>query len=373
MNKFIPHINEVSSECKKSLTLNIFSGKMEKMMLMKNERCLIKKILNICSIIITLIFGLTFTMGSYYEENMYTLLESITIELGDKIPEDITNYMGIINNHSKLKLETNAKVDEYGHTTMIGTFSYYLIYDNDIYKYSTLANTKATIKVVDTTKPIIRINEEKIFEYGKELTASDIATCYDLSGCILSIDSNIDTSLIGYQDVTIMAIDGGGNKNYIKTTIEIKEKPKPVYVYNHYASYNIEENNARNNSLTTEEKENLRYEVINYAKNFVGNPYVYGGTSLTNGTDCSGFTLSIYANFGYTLPRVSTSQGYVGIEVSESDLLPGDLVVYYYNNGGGHTGIYLGDGLMIHAGTSQTGITISKMFDGYRIYRRVIY
>lgn len=361
----------MSSECKKSLTLNIFSVKMEKMMLMKNERCLIKKIVGICSILTSLVFGLTFTMGSYYEGNIYTLLESITIELGDKLPEDITNYMGIINNFSNLQIETNAKVDNEGHTTMIGNFSYYLVYNDTNYKYSKLANTKASIKVVDTTKPIIQINENNSFEYNQEISAYDIATCYDLSGCKLSIEQDIDSTVSGSKEVTIIAVDGGGNKSYETTVIEIKEKPRPVY--NYYVSYNIEVNNQKNLSLTASEKEALRYDIVNFAKNFVGNPYVYGGTSLTNGTDCSGFTLSVYANFGYTLPRVATSQGYVGIPVSEAELLPGDLVVYYYENGGGHTGIYIGDGLMIHAGTAQTGITISAMFEGYRVYRRVIH
>ena len=128
-------------------------------------------------------------------------------------------------------------------------------------------------------------------------------------------------------------------------------------------------NNALNNTLTQEEKNNLRYQIVEYAKMFIGNPYVYGGTSLTNGTDCSGFTMGIYGAFGYRLPRVAVSQGYMGIPISESELLPGDLVVYYY----GHVGIYAGGGMMVHAGTPETGIVYAPVFAGNKSYRRIIY
>ena len=130
-----------------------------------------------------------------------------------------------------------------------------------------------------------------------------------------------------------------------------------------------EANNQKNSLLTEEEKNNLRYSVAEFAKQFIGNPYVYGGTSLTNGTDCSGFTMSIYANYGYLLPRVSTSQIYIGIDIPASALQPGDLVVYHY----GHVGIYVGNGMMVHAGTAQTGIVMAPIFEGARSYRRVIY
>lgn len=350
-------------------------GMMEKMMLMKSERYLIKKIIEkfvkICLFSISLGIGLTFIMGSYHEENVYTLVDSITIELGEKLPEDITRYMGIINNFSNLELVSNVILDEEGRTLVIGSFNYYLVYNDNDYRVSRLTNNRSTIKVVDTTKPIIKVNDDKTFEYGKTILASDIAKCEDLSGCTLSLDKEIDPNTSGEFEVMITAIDGAKNKSYTLTTITIKEKPKPVY--NYYVSYNNQANIDRNNSLTEEQKENMRYEVLEFAKKFIGNPYVYGGTSLTNGADCSGFTMSIYANFGYTLPRIATNQGGVGISVSAEELLPGDLVVYYYENGGGHVGIYAGNGMMIHAGTEKTGIVMAPLFSGYKIYRRVIY
>lgn len=96
--------------------------------------------------------------------------------------------------------------------------------------------------------------------------------------------------------------------------------------------------------------------IADYAVQFVGNPYVYGGTSLTNGADCSGFVMSVFANFGISLPRTSYAQAGVGTQVSVSDLQPGDLLFYH---GFGHVAIYIGGGQVVHASNAQTGIKIS--------------
>ena len=94
--------------------------------------------------------------------------------------------------------------------------------------------------------------------------------------------------------------------------------------------------------------------VVDYATQFVGNPYVWGGTSLTNGADCSGFVQSVYANFGVDLPRTSYEQQNAGTEVSYEDAQPGDLICY-----GGHVAIYMGDGKIVHASNAKDGIKIS--------------
>lgn len=122
----------------------------------------------------------------------------------------------------------------------------------------------------------------------------------------------------------------------------------------------------------------LRQEVASYALNFVGNPYVWGGTSLTKGADCSGFVQSIYKQFGYTLPRVSKDQaktaGYCNVTPDEAHLLPGDLIFYTDSKGVvNHVAMYIGDGKIVHAASKKQGIIVS----GYKIYtpykaRRVI-
>ena len=103
-------------------------------------------------------------------------------------------------------------------------------------------------------------------------------------------------------------------------------------------------------------------EIANYASQFVGNPYVAGGTSLTEGCDCSGFTGAVYAHFGISLPRSSYAQSMAGREVSVSEMQPGDILYY-----GGHVGIYVGNGTIVHASTSATGIKYSSAY-----YRTII-
>lgn len=96
--------------------------------------------------------------------------------------------------------------------------------------------------------------------------------------------------------------------------------------------------------------------VANYGLQFVGNPYVYGGSSLTNGTDCSGFVMSVYKNFGVSLPHSSAADRKVGYDVGGLDnAQPGDIVCY-----SGHVALYIGNGQIVHASTSKTGIIVSN-------------
>ncbi len=103
-------------------------------------------------------------------------------------------------------------------------------------------------------------------------------------------------------------------------------------------------------------------DLIEYAKQFLGNPYVYGGTSLTNGTDCSGFTMRIFAQYGYSLSRTSREQANNGTRVSLSDIQPGDLLFYSHGGTIGHVAIYIGNGQIIHASTEKTGIIIGNAY-----------
>lgn len=99
----------------------------------------------------------------------------------------------------------------------------------------------------------------------------------------------------------------------------------------------------------------LGKKVAKYACQFIGNPYVMGGTSLTKGADCSGFTYRIYQDFGYSIPRTSSQQRSAGTGVAYSEAQPGDLICY-----DGHVGMYIGGGLIVHASSAKTGIKVSQ-------------
>jgi cell wall-associated NlpC family hydrolase len=119
----------------------------------------------------------------------------------------------------------------------------------------------------------------------------------------------------------------------------------------------------------------LRNDIVSYALKFVGNPYVWGGESLTGGADCSGFVRSIYAGFGYSIPRVSRDQARYGQKVSEGDLRPGDLIFYANSSGTvNHVAMYIGNGMIVQAANSRQGIIKSsyKYRDIYCI-RRIVY
>lgn len=114
----------------------------------------------------------------------------------------------------------------------------------------------------------------------------------------------------------------------------------------------------------------VRVDLVQYALQFVGNPYVWGGTSLTNGADCSGFVLSVFANYGVSLPHYSGSQAGYGTKISSSEARPGDL--FFYGNGStiNHVAIYIGNGQVVHASSPSSGIKISSAF--YRTPLKVV-
>ncbi|MDO4941439.1 MAG: C40 family peptidase [Lachnospiraceae bacterium] len=131
---------------------------------------------------------------------------------------------------------------------------------------------------------------------------------------------------------------------------KVKYKGNTRYVYTKYLS------KSKPSSVTGA-------QVAAYAKKFVGNPYKYGGTSLTKGADCSGFTQSVYKHFGYSIPRTSSEQRSAGTKVSWSNKKAGDLICY-----DGHVAIYIGSNKIVHASNKKTGIKISSPAN----YRKVL-
>lgn len=127
---------------------------------------------------------------------------------------------------------------------------------------------------------------------------------------------------------------------------------------------------------STQSPSALAEQVVDYAKQFVGTPYVAGGEDLKKGVDCSGFVQSIYAHFGVKLPRSSYRQSMVGEEVNVKDLQPGDLLFFKTADYAPvtHVAMYVGDGKIIHASSVKTGVIISKLKikDDFRVARRLL-
>ncbi len=173
--------------------------------------------------------------------------------------------------------------------------------------------------------------------------------------------SSISKVLVKGSKVTIKATSGdfykveSGDK-----TGYIAKKYIKIVQNNTDSSSETTTANTANTSSTTEQSSSTTkvtgQDVVDYAIKFVGNPYVYGGTSLTNGTDCSGFTMSVYKHFGYTIPRTSYEQRSAGTSVSSlASAKPGDLICY-----SGHVALYIGNNKIVHASTSSTGIIIGN-------------
>ena len=110
--------------------------------------------------------------------------------------------------------------------------------------------------------------------------------------------------------------------------------------------------------MTTAQRE----AIVAYAKQFIGNPYVYGGTSLTDGADCSGFVMKVFEYFGIDTGRDSRSQAANCTEIGLNDIRPGDLLFYASGNYINHVAIYIGDGKVIHASNPSTGICIADAY-----------
>ncbi len=212
-------------------------------------------------------------------------------------------------------------------------------------------------------------------EKAKEVAEEEITLVATIKTTTLFVRENPSTDA---AIVTMVPIDEEyvvteGDKTSEWLKIEIDEDQG--YVSSEYVTLAEQLDKAMN---LTELKygegiSDVRVSLVNYAKQFIGNRYVWGGTSLTKGADCSGYVQSIFRKYGVYLPRTSASQSTVGKKISPSDAQPGDL--FFYARGGriGHVGIYIGGGQIVNAHSRRTGIRIDNAY--YRkpaVVRRVL-
>ena len=167
-------------------------------------------------------------------------------------------------------------------------------------------------------------------------------------------DSEVITLVPNGEELEVVASEG----DWIRVCLDDEE----VFVSAQYVQVDAKLNTAitMTELLYGQGVSDVRVDLCQYAKEFLGNPYVWGGTSLTNGTDCSGFVLSVYKKFGISLPHYSGSQANCGTAIKLSEAQPGDLIFYGKGSTINHVAIYIGNGQVIHASNPKTGIRISN-------------
>ncbi len=185
------------------------------------------------------------------------------------------------------------------------------------------------------------------------------------SKVLCSFYNGYNLSVAGYKDGWVIVSDDNGNTGYVKADyIQLKNGSKPKnasFEVNDADTYKFEQGYVNSGDVDCR-------EVVSYAENFIGTPYVWGGTDLTSGVDCSGFVYSVYKNFGITLNRTSRDMYTQGKIVGRNELVPGDLL--FFNTGGdsviSHVGMYIGEGKYIHSTNGAgNGVTISNLDDDY--------
>lgn len=168
-------------------------------------------------------------------------------------------------------------------------------------------------------------------------------------------ESEVITLVPNGEELEVVSVEG----DWVKVYLDDQE----VFVSAEYVEVSSELSTAitMTELLYGQGVSDIRVDVCQYAKEFLGNPYVWGGTSLTNGTDCSGFVLGVFKNFGVKLPRTSREQANYGTAIKVSEAKPGDLIFYGNGKTINHVAIYIGGGQVIHASSPKTGIRISNV------------
>lgn len=170
-----------------------------------------------------------------------------------------------------------------------------------------------------------------------------------------STDSEVITMVPNGEELEVAAVEG----DWVKVLLDDEE----VYVSAEFVEVSAELGTAVTMSelLYGQGISDVRVDICQYAKEFLGNPYVWGGTSLTKGTDCSGYVMSLYKKYGVNLPHSSRAQANCGTTIKVSEAQPGDLIFYGKGKTINHVAMYIGGGKVIHASNPKTGIRISNV------------
>lgn len=329
-------------------------------------------------------------VSSFYEkEILYDKKEEKKFELNDNLSkqlESISNLENLIINNSSKNLyiykETNKDSEIVGvlSSNSIGEVTDIRTFENEIEKYladepewyyiksgdysgyikneDLLKGEKAINKLNNIYEKILKVTANSVRVRREQNTESDIIDVLS-SNTIVNINVNKYEKGMDWIPVIINEEEGYIKSNLVEVVDKVNfatkyEKPKPK-----------ETKKIQKIMPPSSESPSA---VVEYAKQFLGNPYVWGGTSLTNGADCSGFVMKVYEAFGVSLPHSSYSDRFVGKAVAYNEIQPGDIVCY-----DGHVGIYAGNGQIINALNKRKGITMTDVnYDTVLAVRRVL-
>ena len=191
-------------------------------------------------------------------------------------------------------------------------------------------------------------SEQEIVLESKLLSTTVIKNKEDITMDMLALSND--------HIVTVVPLNMNKQEENEVEKIDVNTEDLEVVSNNEVYSINL-----ASQEESTPYNEIISNQVVNYALKFVGGPYVYGGNSLTNGTDCSGFTKLVFANYGVYLPRSASEQAYAGIHVDINDIMPGDIVVSGYDGIVCHAALYIGNGKLVHALNSDVGIVVTNI------------
>lgn len=244
-------------------------------------------------------------------------------------------------------------------------------------------------RITQTVKVLIPLNENKAVTYTKTSVYPVITDkVYGIAKSSVSIYADRNTfntnSIVGMlpEEGLAYILKDCGTAYFIESGNVRGFVSKESFVAGDYANAKVSQKSENSFQLASEKvspEENpacyytllsvkeaddnsvIRTSIVNFALQFVGNPYVWGGTSLTNGADCSGFVQSIYANYGYSIPRVACDQAVYGTQIPVSDAEPGDLIFYAEQGYVYHVSMYIGNGQVVQAYSSSAGIITSDI------------
>ena len=307
---------------------------------------------------------------------------------------NVSNYLNVRDNPDENKGKIIAKLPSNAGCDILDTSTsgWYKIRSGNITGYVKseyiLTGQQAKDKALQVAKLMAISNTDGVNVRTEPNTNSSIYTQISNSERFLVADQQD-----GWVKIEIDDQDAYLSSDYVDVKYGLEEAIKytPVVEVADNSSKNDSKSNLKNNTKNNSSSKNSgkknsandgaagsksgsvsskRAQIANYAVQFVGNRYVYGGTSLTNGTDCSGFTMSVMAKFGVSLPHNSGAQSGSGKSITSSQMRPGDLVFYSGSGGINHVALYIGNGQVCHASNARSGIKISTW--NYRTPAKIV-